>query len=89
MNFEWDQAKSEANENERGFGFLFVARIFLGPTLLMTDERTEYGETRVNAIGEIDGTLYHVTYTDRGNVRRIISARRASRKERKLWHTSR
>ncbi len=40
------------------------------------------------AIGPIDGDLYKVVYTDGGEVRRIISANRASRQERGTWHSS-
>ena len=49
----------------------------------------DYGEARVRAIGEADGLVLHVVFTDRGDVRRIISARLASRKERERWHASR
>lgn len=88
MDFEWDDDKSEACLRERGFDFGFAALIFDGPTMEATDTRQDYGEVRVNAVGVIDGDLYHVTYTDRDDVRRIISARRAHRKERKAWHAS-
>ncbi|KQP53029.1 BrnT family toxin [Methylobacterium sp. Leaf106] len=88
MDFDWHDEKSETNKAERGFGFDFAALIFLGRTLLKTDDRQDYGEVRVNALGEVDGDIYNVTFTDRGDVRWIISARRANRKERKLWHAS-
>jgi len=51
------------------------------------DRRRDYGEERVIAIGEVDGEVLVVVYTDRGNTRRIISARRANRKERQLWQS--
>lgn len=88
MDFDWHDEKSETNLRERGFGFDFAALIFLGRTLQQTDERQDYGETRVNALGEIEGDIYHVTFTDRGLVRWIISARSANRKERQRWHAS-
>ena len=88
MDFDWHDEKSEKNEVERGFGFAFAVLMFSGRTIATVDDRKDYGEVRVNVIGEIDGDLYHVTYTDRGEVRWIISARRAHRKERKLWHAS-
>jgi uncharacterized DUF497 family protein len=80
-----DEAKSRRNLSERGFGFDYAARIFLGPTLERQDQRRDYGEVRVQAIGETDGDVLFVVYTDRGEVRHIISARLANRKERKLW----
>jgi uncharacterized DUF497 family protein len=36
-------------------------------------------------IGQVDANVLHVVYTDRGDVRWIISARPASRKERRQW----
>jgi uncharacterized DUF497 family protein len=70
---------------ERGFGFDYAARIFLGPTLERHDKRRDYGEVRMQAIGQVGKDVLFVVYTDRGDVRHIISARLASRKERKLW----
>lgn len=45
------------------------------------DMRTEYGEERINLLGLCDGVILHVTYTERGDRIRIISARRAERHE--------
>lgn len=88
MDFDWHDEKSNRNPAERGFGFDFAALIFLGRVLLKFDDRQDYGEVRENAPGEIDGDIYHVTFTDRGSVRWIISARRANRRERQRWHAS-
>jgi uncharacterized protein len=79
--FEWDQAKSDKNSVERGFDFEHASRIFGGDTIEREDTRREYGEPRMIAIGDIEGEVYVVVYTQRGEVRRIISARRASRRE--------
>ena len=88
MDFDWHDEKSNRNLAERGFGFDFAALIFLGRVLLKFDDRQDYGEVRENALGEIDGDIDHVTFTDRGSVRWIISARRANRRERQRWHAS-
>ncbi|MGA0594433.1 BrnT family toxin [Enterovirga sp. CN4-39] len=85
MEFDWHIAKSERNRAERGFGFDAAALIFEGPVLEFLDSRRDYGETRIKALGLVDGVLLSVVYTDRENVRWIISARRASRKERRVW----
>lgn len=85
MEFEWDELKSEANRLDRGFGFDFAALIFDGPTLEGQDDRKDYGELRIRAIGEVEGFVLVVVYTDREPIRRIISARLANRKERALW----
>jgi len=83
MLFEWDEAKSRRALRERGFGFEYAARIFLGPTLEKEDERQDYGEVRMQAIGQVGNDVLFVVYTDRGNARHIVSARLASRKERR------
>ena len=86
MQFDWDPAKDERNRQERGFGFDFAALVFEADTIEWPDERRDYGEARVRALGSADGLVLHVVFTDRGDVRRIISARLADRKERMLWH---
>lgn len=85
MIFEWDGAKSRRNVDERGFGFRYASRIFEGPTLEAPDERRDYGEVRIQAIGAIGSDVLFVVYTDRGDIRHIISARFANRKDRRIW----
>jgi uncharacterized DUF497 family protein len=87
VEFEWDHAKSERNRRERGFGFDDAARLFGGQILEFVDTRQAYGEMRIKAVGEVDGAVLVVVYTPRGSALRIISARRANRKERALWHS--
>jgi uncharacterized DUF497 family protein len=86
MLFEWDEAKSRRTLSERGFGFDYAARIFLGPTLEQQDDRQDYGEVRMQAIGQVGDDVLFVVYTDRGEARHIISARLANRRERTAWH---
>jgi uncharacterized DUF497 family protein len=91
--FSWSREKSEANLCDRGFDFEFATLIFSGPTLERDDTRRDYGEQRVVAVGMADGIHLTVVYTDRGieqrgSDRRIISARRASRKERIAYESA-
>ena len=91
MNFAWDSDKSEANLLERGFDFDFASLIFEGPTLERADDREDYGEARVVAIGLAEDVAITVVYTDRhlvsgDTVRRIVSARRSSRREREAYN---
>jgi uncharacterized DUF497 family protein len=85
VRFDWDAAKHERNRQERGFGFDFAALIFEGDTLEWPDDRRNYDEVRIRAIGQAEDLVLHVVFTDRGDVRRIISARLADRKERSRW----
>lgn len=87
MQFEWDEAKHQRCRQERGFGFDDAARIFAGRVVERPDGRRDYGESRLLAVGAADGVILAVVYTVRGTTTRIISARRASRKERELWRT--
>ena len=85
MDFEWDEAKSRWTRDTRGFGFDVAALVFDGPTVEVIDERRDYGEERIIAIGRVEREILTVVFTDRGDIRRIISARRANRQERMLW----
>ena len=49
--------------------------------LVWVDGRFEYSETRMIALAPKTGILYYVAFVDRGEVRRIISLRRANRRE--------
>jgi uncharacterized DUF497 family protein len=88
VEFEWDPAKSAATEQSRGIGFARAAEIFTGRTVEWTDNRHPYSEARVRAVGVSSGEVLHLVYTKRGAVVRIISARRANRKERAQWFSS-
>ena len=83
--FDWDPPKSEKTRLERGFGFDYAVRVFAGRVVLVADRRRDYGEERIRAIGEIDGRVFGVVYTNRGSVRWITSAWKASGKDLRLW----
>ena len=89
VRFTWDREKSERNYAERGFDFAFAVAIFAGPTLERIDTRQDYGEVRRIALGVAVGIPLTVVYTDRAEagevVRRIISARVSSRRERQAY----
>ena len=88
MDFEWDRAKSERNEVERGLPFELAVLLFDGPVIERVDDRRRYGETRIRAIGAVGGVTLHCVYTQRGGVRRIISLRYANRKERDAYRAT-
>ena len=90
MRFSWDARKTERNLRERGFDFEFATQIFETSTLERADARRDYGESRVIALGKAQNILLSVVYTDRieadGELnRRIISARKGNRRERKIY----
>lgn len=85
MVFEWDAAKNAANLAKHGIDFEDAIGIFDGPVLERSDDRRDYGEHRLIAFGVVEDRELAVVYTIRGTHRRIISARRAHRHERKEY----
>lgn len=86
MGYSRDEEKSRVNLARHGIGFEDAVRIFEGPTLERTDDRYDYGETGIYAIGIVKGLEITVVYTDRSNdERRIISAWRSEPRERRAW----
>ncbi len=79
--FQWDEAKSDKCLAERGFDFEYAARIWNGDVSHKIDDRRDYGEVRIQALGQIEGRFYVVVFTWRDDNRHIISARRAHTKE--------
>ncbi|MCH7936596.1 MAG: BrnT family toxin [Proteobacteria bacterium] len=82
MEFEWDDAKSKVCFRQRGFDFGYAIRVFLDPDrLVQPDDRLDYGEPRSQVMGRIDGRLFVIVYTPRAHRLRILSARKANRRE--------
>lgn len=85
MEFEWDPAKARENIRVHGINFAVAAGVFDNPYLEWEDLNAE-GEQRFVALG-MDGLgrLLAVVYTYRQSKRRLISARKATRKEGKEY----
>ena len=87
MDFEWDEAKNQSNINKHLISFEEAQTIFEGEVLTVADDR--YAEERYMSFGELvlaDGSLViAVVHTERGERTRLISARKASRRERRQY----
>ncbi|MGE7989806.1 BrnT family toxin [Pseudomonas sp. NPDC089554] len=82
MQFEWDERKNLLNIRKHGIDFRDVPEMFLHPMLSVCDDRYDYDEARWVSLGWLRGLVGVVVYTERrGDVIRIISARKATRKE--------
>jgi len=81
MRFEFDPRKSAKNLRERNLPFGLVPAIFDGPRIEWIDRRKDYGEERISTLGVWHDEVYFVAYTSREEVVRIISFRKAKRKE--------
>ena len=86
--FEWDSKKNITNIGKHGIDFDDAISIFDGDTVETIDDRFEYGEERIIALGEMDGHVIVVVYTQRGDAIRIISAREAERHERNDYYSA-
>lgn len=86
MQFEWDEAKNLANIKKHGIDFADVPLVFENEMLMDLDERFDYGEDRWIGIGFLGPGVVVVVWVERtSDLIRIISARRASRYERKRF----
>ncbi|MDE1938339.1 MAG: BrnT family toxin [Alphaproteobacteria bacterium] len=85
MQIEFDPAKSPRNLRERGLPFAAAARLFDGPRLEWEDRRKDYGEVRLNTLGEIEGRIFFATFTRREEAIRIISFRKAIARETRFY----
>lgn len=85
MRMEFDPAKDISNQSKHGVSLSLAIELDWEAALVWVDERVEYGETRMIALAPKTETLYYVAFVDRGNVRRIISLRRANRREVKYY----
>lgn len=81
MRIDFDPAKDASNREKHGLSLALAAELDWDAALVWIDERFEYGELRMIALAPATGTLYCVAFTDRGSLRRIISLRRANRRE--------
>ena len=85
MRFEFDPAKDRANQAKHGVSLGMAVELDWEAALVWVDRRFEYSETRMIALAPRTGILYYVAFVDRGAVRRVISLRRANRREVKYY----
>jgi hypothetical protein len=92
--FEWDEAKARSNRRKHGVSFEDAMLVFTDPFALADQDRVANGELRWQTLGLVDGiVLLLVAHTVRNQaddeVIRIISARRATRKEQQRYDQNR
>ena len=81
MALDWDEAKRAANRVKHGIDFASVGQFEWDAALVRADMRISYGEVRLVALGRIERVLHVLIFTVERRVVRIISLRRANRKE--------
>jgi hypothetical protein len=87
VDFEWDRVKAKANEKKHGITFVEAASVFFDPLAVTgSDPDHSVDEYRYVTFGySSNGRLLTVSHTVRGDSIRLISARKATRAERKLY----
>jgi hypothetical protein len=84
MKFEWDETKSLSNKKKHGINFKMATNLWNDPNRV--EVNTSYPlENRRVIIGKVDDNLWTAIFTLRGETIRIISVRRARRRERELY----
>ncbi|MDR2268901.1 MAG: BrnT family toxin [Rickettsiales bacterium] len=87
VQFEWDEVKNESNLNKHGFYLEAGALVWRDAyRLVMADNRKDYGEDRFNCMGDTEFGVLRVCYTMRDDNIRLISVRRANKKERGVYN---
>jgi uncharacterized protein len=85
--YEWDDDKAAVNWRDHKVTSEQAIKAFNDHFLVeWIDDRESYGEERINLLGMCDGVILHVTYTERSENIRIISARRAERHEQENYY---
>ena len=81
MQIEFDPAKDRINREKHGLSLALGVDLDWENSLVWVDDRKEYGELRMIALAPATGILYCVAFVERDHSRRIISLRRANRRE--------
>lgn len=81
MKIEFDPAKDEGNQSKHGVSLALAGELDWEAALVWVDDRFEYSELRMTAFAPMINILHYVAFVDRGSAQRIISLRRASRRE--------
>jgi hypothetical protein len=85
MRIEFDPVKDKENLAKHGVSLALAADLDWEAALVWVDARFEYNELRMVALAPKTGVLYYVAFVDRGTMLRIISLRRAIRREVKRY----
>jgi uncharacterized DUF497 family protein len=81
VQIEFDPVKDAGNRAKHGVSLTMAAELDWDAALVWVDDRFAYAEFRMIALAPTTGILYYVAFVDRASVRRIISLRRANRRE--------
>jgi uncharacterized DUF497 family protein len=86
MTYGWDKAKSRKNFAKHGLDFQDAEQVFAGPCVTFEDSRFDYGEERLITLGLLAGRVLVIAHAPRGPATRIISMRKANRREQEVYY---
>lgn len=84
----WDEAKRDENLRKHGIDFVDAEILFEGSTVTLEDDRFAYGEQRFVTFGILDGRVLAVVHTEQDEDIRVISMRKATRREEQSYFSS-
>ena len=82
---DWDQRKRQTNLKKHGFDFVDANEIFDGVTFTYEDDRISYGEQRFVTLGSLRGNVVSIVHTEQGDHIRVISMRKATKRECEIY----
>ena len=85
MRLEWDETKRRSNIRNHEIDFVVVERVLAGETITFLDDRFDYGERRFRTYGLLDEKVVVVTHTEADEVIRVISVRKATKNEERVY----
>ncbi|MTJ08227.1 MULTISPECIES: BrnT family toxin [unclassified Anabaena] len=85
LQFEWDENKRLNNIRKHGIDFVDAVIIFENDNVIIEDDRFNYNEQRFIALGLLQGWVIVIVYTEREDIIRIISARKATKYEQRTY----
>ncbi len=85
MQIEFDSTQRDKTLAERGLDFARAGEVFAGLHFTGQDTRQEYDEDRFITVGLLDARLVILVWTPRGEMRRIISIRKANDREKTFY----
>ena len=85
MKFEWDETKRQTNLRDHKLDFVDAEIVFSGITFTFEDDRFEYGEDRFITLGLLREIVVVIAHTERKDTIRLISMRKATKNEQRLY----
>jgi hypothetical protein len=85
MEFTWSETKRAANLRSHGLDFVDAPRVFEGATYTFEDDRFSYGEQRFVTLGLLAGIPVSVVHTESEHEIRVISFRKATKREAQIY----